>query len=140
MAKKVMTRAWAIAKEAVKNFGGKASQYIAEALRMAWKEVKTVKKAVADRIEELEAMGFNRWTKGNMDRLYINSDKLGFVCDFYKSGHICSASLDGEKISNNRAFGYYKAKTYIDVKSEKIYSDYRIFAAKVAEMTGLEIA
>ena len=44
MAKNVMTRAWAIAKEAVKNFGGKVSQYIAEALRMAWKEVKTVKR------------------------------------------------------------------------------------------------
>ena len=133
MAKKVMTRAWAIAKEAVKNFGGKASQYIAEALRMAWKEVKTVKKAVADRIEELEAMGFNRWTKGNMDRLYINSDKLGFVCDFYKSGHICSASLDGEKISNNRAFGYYKAKTYIEFLRCSFHGESPLFAVSREE-------
>src|SRR5690606_21682375 len=36
----VMERAWSIATVAVRKFGGKVSQYFAEALRMAWNEVK----------------------------------------------------------------------------------------------------
>lgn len=35
-----MTNAWKIAKEAVKTFGGKAIEYIAEALKMAWAAAK----------------------------------------------------------------------------------------------------
>ncbi|MCE2320810.1 hypothetical protein GPX65_08500 [Streptococcus thermophilus] len=40
MKKTVMTNAWKIAKEAVKTFGGKAIEYIAEALKMAWATAK----------------------------------------------------------------------------------------------------
>lgn len=40
--KNVMTRAWGIAKEAVVKFGGKVKEYFAEALKMAWAEIKTV--------------------------------------------------------------------------------------------------
>lgn len=47
--KNVMSRAWEIAREAVKTFGGSVKSYIAEALRMAWAEVKEVK--VADWFE-----------------------------------------------------------------------------------------
>lgn len=36
--KKVMTRAWEIARLAVKHHGGKASEYIAGSLKMAWEE------------------------------------------------------------------------------------------------------
>lgn len=36
-----MTKAWEIAREGQKKFGGKVSEYIAEALRMAWAETKT---------------------------------------------------------------------------------------------------
>lgn len=36
MKKEVMTNAWEIAKGAVKKFGGKAVEYIAEAMKMAW--------------------------------------------------------------------------------------------------------
>lgn len=38
----VMTRAWEIARAAVTTHGGKAREYIAEALRMAWVETKEV--------------------------------------------------------------------------------------------------
>lgn len=38
--KKVMVRAWEIAREGVKRFGGKVKEYFAEALKLAWKEVK----------------------------------------------------------------------------------------------------
>jgi len=53
--KKVMTRAWEIAKQAAKKFGGQAIEYIALALREAWKEIKNMVKDITDRIEELEA-------------------------------------------------------------------------------------
>lgn len=38
--KKVMVRAWEIARKAVVKFGGKVKEYFAQALAMAWKEVK----------------------------------------------------------------------------------------------------
>ena len=40
MKKEVMTNAWKIAKNAAKKFGGKAIEYIAEALKMAWSAIK----------------------------------------------------------------------------------------------------
>lgn len=40
MKKEVMTNAWKIAKEAVKKFGGKAIEYISEAMKMAWAAAK----------------------------------------------------------------------------------------------------
>lgn len=38
--KRIMTRAWEIAKEGQRNFGGKVSEYFAIALKMAWEEAK----------------------------------------------------------------------------------------------------
>lgn len=40
MMKQVMSKAWEIAREGVKKFGGKVKEYFAEALRMAWSIVK----------------------------------------------------------------------------------------------------
>lgn len=40
MLKKIMNRAWAIAKKAVEKFGGKSKEYFSIALSLAWKEVK----------------------------------------------------------------------------------------------------
>lgn len=38
--KNVMTRAWEIAKEGQRKFGGKVKEYFAQALRIAWAEIK----------------------------------------------------------------------------------------------------
>ena len=140
MTKKVMTRAWEIVREAIANFGGKAAQYISEALRMAWREVKVMGKKVIDRIEELEALGFKRWTKGNMDRLYIDAESLGLHCEYYNSGNVYKATLNGVAISNTKARGLKITKTFIDIKTEKDYSDVAVFAKKAAELSGCEIA
>lgn len=40
MKKTLMARAWAIAKKAVKNFGGKVKEYLSQAMKMAWSELK----------------------------------------------------------------------------------------------------
>lgn len=38
--KKVMVRAWEIARQAARTFGGKVREFFAESLKMAWKEMK----------------------------------------------------------------------------------------------------
>ena len=38
--KNVMTRAWEIAKQGQKKFGGKVKEYFSSALKLAWKEIK----------------------------------------------------------------------------------------------------
>ena len=40
MKRKIMNRAWELAREGQKKFGGKVSEYIAIALKIAWKEAK----------------------------------------------------------------------------------------------------
>ena len=118
----------------------KATQYISEALRTAWREVKVMGKKVIDRIEELEALGFKRWTKNGMDRLYVNASALGLNCEYYKTGNISGAWFDGECISNCEARRMKSSKTYIDIKTEKIYSNNYLLAKKAAELSGCEIA
>lgn len=43
MKKQLMVRAWEIARQGQKNFGGKVSEYLSAALKMAWVEVKAPK-------------------------------------------------------------------------------------------------
>lgn len=75
-------------------------------------------------IAALEDAGFKRWQKGDYDRLYINAKELGLECDYYKTGNISSATFRGERISNSQGYRYKSAKTYIDVKTGKVRSDY----------------
>lgn len=81
--KNVMTRAWEIAKAAVKVFGGSAREYIAEALRQAWAESRRPRKVT------LELRQPNRKQKTwvaqivgthdiyKLDRKFISSDSWG---------------------------------------------------------------
>lgn len=70
-------------------------------------------------IEELEKRGFNRWVKGDMDRLYFNVEKSEYLdVDYYKSGNVCSAYLDGERISNAEAYRLMAVKCFIDLKND----------------------
>ena len=77
--KNVMTRAWEIAREGVKKFGGKVKEYFAQALVMAWAEIKKGVEKV-----ELELSGDTRrwktWVAAivgkhpiyKLDRKFIN--------------------------------------------------------------------
>ena len=110
--KEIMSNAWKIAREGQKEFGGKVSEYFAQALKMAWAQAKN-----SIDIEALEKKGFNRWTKGNMDRLYFSLEKAGALeLDYYKSGNLRSADLDGERISNAEACRLLAVKCFIDLK------------------------
>ena len=136
--KKVMMRAWEIAKQAAKKFGGRAIEYIALALREAWKEIKNMVMDIIDRIEELEAKGFKRWQKNGMDRMYINASALGLICTYYKTGNISNAEFRGNWISNSEGYRLKGAKTYIDLNNKRIVSDSARLAAAAADLIGVE--
>lgn len=111
--KEIMSKAWEIAREGQKEFGGKVTEYFAEALKIVWAEAKN-----SINIEALEKKGFNRWTKGDMDRLYFSLEKSGDLeLDYYKSGNLRSADLDGERISNAEACRLLAVKCFIDLKN-----------------------
>ena len=74
-------------------------------------------------IQNLMAKGFKRWTKGNLDRLYINATQLGLVLTYYKTGNIRTAEFQGDSISNSEGGRMKAAKTFIDVKTGRAYSD-----------------
>lgn len=120
MMKKVMTRAWEIAKNAAKKFGGKAIEYIAGALKMAWKMAKGL---TEEQVRALIAKGFSRWTKYDKDRLYFDLEKAGLMeIDRYKSGRISYSEFQGEEISHSFAGELLGVKVWIDVQTGKMYS------------------
>ena len=75
-------------------------------------------------IEKLEELGLKHWTKGDNDRIYVNyahhfEEIFGLKLEFYKTGNIKSAYLNGEKISNSEAKKYFSSKPYYDCKACK---------------------
>ena len=76
-----------------------------------------------EKIKELEAKGFKRWSKAGKDRLYINASVLGLVCEYYKTGNIKDAYFKGESISNSEARRMKEAKTFVDIVTGKVYGD-----------------
>lgn len=72
-------------------------------------------------IASYEAKGFNRWTKGNMDRLYINAKDLGLEVDYYKTGNVSSAKWCGESISNADGRRFLSSKVFVDVKTGELH-------------------
>lgn len=71
----------------------------------------------------------NEWKAGDKHRIYINKleELYGFDANYYGTGNISSATLDGEQISNSKArkiktnldFG----KLWYDVNAKRFYSD-----------------
>lgn len=134
--KKIMNKAWEIARNAAAKFGGRAVEYIAMALRMAWQELKSG--SIETRIAELEALGFRRWQKNGMDRMYINASTLGLICVYRKSGTISDAEFRGESISNRQARMMADAKTYIDLINRRLVSQSAMLAAAAADLIGAD--
>lgn len=77
--------------------------------------------------EQIIAIGGQRWTRGNVDRVYINESVwmrlIGLEISRYGSGNISSAALSGEEISNSHAKGLISAvgKVYWDSASGRVY-------------------
>ena len=75
-----------------------------------------------NQITKLEKNGFNRWTKGDHDRLYVNATQLGLKCTYYKTGSIDRAYFNDELISNAEGYRLKGAKTYVDVATGEVCS------------------
>jgi hypothetical protein len=81
--KNVMKRAWEIARQGVKKFGGKVKEYFAEALRIAWKEFKKGVKKMG-KTETIRAM-------------YKDAKEL--TKDFFKN-YVTNMQNKGVKVEN----------------------------------------
>lgn len=85
-------------------------------------------KPVVYSIETMVAIGGNRWTKGDMDRVYINNwaEFAGLETSHYGTGNIASASYQGEALSNRQA-GLIAGsinKIWFDAADGKIHGSY----------------
>ena len=92
--KQVMVRAWALAKRGQKQFGGKVSEYLSEAMKIAWAIVKNMKEDTQEKVEatlnKFKQVFFemynqnglnpnmNVWCKYGKNRLYINDCYIEF--------------------------------------------------------------
>lgn len=85
-------------------------------------------------IAKLEAKGGKRWIKGNMDRMYFNATVLGLELEYYKTGNIRDASFRGTGLSNSMGGRYKAAKTYIDLATGDVHSDFDCLADAVREL------
>ena len=135
---KLFRRAHILAKQIVSS----CSSYHAAlgmALARVWKAMKEeMKKALADALEilpgtkvkdaealqELKAYG-KVWVGGKHKRLYLNAKALGLKCDYYHSGNISRAWVNGEDISNCEARRILGAGAYIDLVSGEVIDDRR---------------
>lgn len=113
--KEVMCKAWKIARNAAKKFGGKAIEYIGGALKMAWAMAKGLSEK---QIKALESKGYNHWTTddGECDRLYLNIYKHDSMFHYGK--------WNGEEIFPAEQRAIKAIKVWIDVKTGKVCADY----------------
>lgn len=115
----IMTRAWEIKHQDDEYLFGLC-------LKMAWAEAKE-EDMTEDKIEALTER-FGRWTKTGWngkkyDRIYFNAKDLGLELDYYKTGNISDASIDGMSISNSRARQLLSSKAYYDVLTGELHID-----------------
>ena len=94
-------------------------------------------------VEQLEKAGGKLWRKGNISRVYFNNlkNRIGLTVNYYKTGNVSSASLDGlDYISNGKASGLLSmclnGKVWYDLSdnnfhTKNIDADYRYRGSKI---------
>lgn len=126
--KEIMKKAWEIKNADRRNHFGLC-------LQIAWEEAKkmdTKELTIEEKIEKLENAGAKRWQKNGLDRLYINAGVIGYEWTTYKTGCVSHAEFNGSIISHSEMNRVLMAKTYIDVKTMKVYSSYNDDAYRAA--------
>lgn len=116
----IMTRAHKIARTLEGDYAARMSF----ALRQVWAEVRNDGKAMEQRLVEI---GGNLWERHGHRRVYFNyntlAELLGMKLEFYNTGNIRAAWMDGERVSNTHARGYYwdlrNGKIWYDLNTEK---------------------
>ena len=124
MKKQAMRRAW----EIYRTLTGDRIAKLSAALKQAWAEVKNAACEVINgwNVSKLIKAGANRCTKYGKDRIYlsnIGAALMGLETDHYKSGHLCGAWLNDEKISNGEASRVMSAYSdaYINLTTGEIF-------------------
>ena len=121
---------------------GACSNYhaaLSAALKQIWAVIKIETKAAleealkvlpgtavksAEALQDLKQYG-KIWIGGSHKRLYLNAKALGLKCDYYHTGNISHAWVDGETISNCEAYRITGAGAYIDLVSGELCDDRR---------------
>ena len=108
-----LARVWKAMKEEMK-------KTLAEALEI----LPGTKVKSAEALQELKAYG-KVWVGGKHKRLYLNAKALGLKLDYYHTGNISRAWVNGEDISNCEARRILGAGAYIDLVSGEVIDDRR---------------
>lgn len=77
--KNIMKNAWEIARKGQKQFGGKVSEYLSEAMKIAWKEAR------APKAVEVETDYGSRKNKSWVAKINGNDNQWGFNREFLKA-------------------------------------------------------
>lgn len=125
--KNVMTRAWEIAKEGQRKFGGKVSEYLAEALKMAWAETrrpKQVKVSVNYGWKKCYVAKINgTHPKWKLDRSFLKADKKHRSYSG-KTGHdefyIMEDGIYEKASGDNREYFIIENGTLVEVDFQKV--------------------
>ncbi|MFA5165655.1 MAG: hypothetical protein WC481_08875 [Candidatus Omnitrophota bacterium] len=80
-------------------------------------------------LNQLVKAGGKEWKTETMHRVYFNNlaGILGLDCEYYKTGNIRNATLNGEYISNTKARDLISAATgkfFYDMKTQEFGSKY----------------
>lgn len=92
--------------------------------------IQITRENIMDNIEALEKLGFKRWQKNGMDRMYINASALGLDAE--------AQTFKGEKISRSLCAAMMAAKTYIDINDKMIVSTSCDLAYETAIIIGTD--
>ncbi len=84
MLKKVMNRAWAIARKGYNQMGGKVTDYLAEAMKIAWAYYKKVKSDEALKARIKQALK-DKWEENPTEMAYKNGSFSTYVKIFFNS-------------------------------------------------------
>ena len=121
---------------------GACSDYhaaLSAALKQVWAVIKIETKAAleealkvlpgtavksAEALQDLKQYG-KIWIGGSHKRLYLNAKALGLKLDYYHTGNISRAWVNGEDISNCEARRILGAGAYIDLVSGEFIDDRR---------------
>lgn len=87
----------------------------------------------ADRLE-LERLGFKRWTKGDMDRMYIDAFDLGLRVFYDEKIQPKEASMNDVVIPLTQGLRLKEAKTYLDLTTMTVVSVDELLATTAANL------
>lgn len=116
----VMEAAWDLARRGAKAFGGSSKDYIASAMQAAWAVAKAAQASKPAAVtlcltaQKLIDLGMKVW---NESRIYVSSQHMEAVFGLHYSNG--NSHLNGEPLSNNKAFKLHTATVYFDIKAER---------------------